>query len=66
MTAMTATIPPPMARARGDAWRPRPPTDRTGGGALTDAVRRASLLFFPLGTGGKGSWLLAAACRREA
>ena len=58
--ATTATTPPPMASARGDAWRPRPPTERTGGGALTGAVRRASLLFFPLGTGRKGSLLLRA------
>src|SRR5581483_4161073 len=45
-TAATATIPPAIASARGDAWRdrepPAPPFDLTGGGVRT-CVFRASL-----------------------
>ena len=65
-TATTATIPPAIASVRGEAWRARvPPLDWTGGGVRC-AVRRCSLLFFPLGTGRKGSWLLGSPCRGEA
>src|SRR5579864_6414905 len=56
-TATTATTPPPIASARGEAVRARvAPFDCTGGGVRT--CRRSSLLFLPLGTGGKGSWLV--------
>src|SRR5690348_887476 len=63
-TAITtiATIPPPIASARGDAWRGRAPTpfERTGGGVLTAtaaAARRCCLLFLPLGISSQGSRL---------
>src|SRR5581483_1675983 len=57
ITATTATTPPPIASARGEAWRALAlPFDLTGGGG---AVRRCCLLFLPLGTGGKGSWLVS-------
>ena len=55
---MARTTPPPIASARGDAWRVRaPPTpfERTGGGAVAAAVCLCCLALLPLGMGGKGS-----------
>src|SRR6478736_10421442 len=55
---MASAIPPPMASARGDAWRARtPPTpfERTGGGAVTAAACLCCLALLPLGMSGKGS-----------
>src|SRR5689334_89000 len=59
ITATTTTAPPPRYHVRRPwtHWPGRggPPFDRTGGGAAALAVRRASLLFLPLGTVGKRS-----------
>src|SRR5690242_2614827 len=59
-TTTSATTPPAMASARGDAWRARTPPapfERTGGGVRT-AVAAACLCclaLLPLGMRGKGS-----------
>src|SRR5579859_717454 len=56
---MTSTAPPPIASARGDAWRgPDPPLERTGGGVRVAASRRCCLARLPLGIGRKGSRVL--------
>ena len=55
---MASAIPPPIASARGDAWRARtPPTpfERTGGGAVAAAACLCCLALLPLGMSGKGS-----------
>src|SRR3954462_10861330 len=52
------TTPPPIASARGDAWRARAPPmpfERTGGGAVAAAACLCCLALLPLGMGGKGS-----------
>src|SRR5690242_8544167 len=69
----TAAMPPPIASARGDAWRGRtPPTpfERTGGGVRTAAAAawRCCLALLPLGMRRKGSGCLGFhgfACGRE-
>src|SRR5438067_12696360 len=54
ITATTTTTPPPRYQVRRPCsqslGRGGPPFERTGGGAVTLAARRASLLFLPLGT----------------
>src|SRR6478752_10822906 len=65
---MASAMPPPIASARGDAWRPRvPPTpfERTGGGAATAAACLCCLALLPLGMGGKGSRYLGLPGRGE-
>src|SRR3954463_640189 len=55
---MASATPPPIASARGDAWRARtPPTpfERTGGGAVAADACLCCLALLPLGMGGKGS-----------
>src|SRR6185437_12164038 len=57
-TTMARTTTPPIASARGEAWRARaPPTpfERTGGGAATAACCLCCLALLPLGMRGKGS-----------
>src|SRR4051795_6273526 len=57
-TTMARTTPPPIASARGDAWRARAPPmpfERTGGGAVAAAACLCCLALLPLGMGGKGS-----------
>src|SRR5690349_18085798 len=61
-------MPPPIASARGEAWRARvPPTpfERTGGGAVTAAACLCCLAFLPLGIGRKGSRSLGLSGRCE-
>src|SRR5258707_8305514 len=63
IAAATRTTAAPIAITRGFAWRAvGVPFERTGGGACA-ARRRCSLLFLPLGIGGKRSGLAGSACR---
>src|SRR5690349_4999348 len=67
---MRRTTPPPIASARGDAWRARtPPTpfERTGGGVRTAAAAAClcCLALLPLGMSGKGSRYLGLPGRGE-
>src|SRR5690349_20130973 len=65
---MTRATPPPIASARGEAWRARaPPTpfERTGGGAVAAACCLCCLALLPLGMRGKGSRYLGLSGRGE-